>query len=105
METALKSDNRCNQLLDEVVLKYSKPGDNKQPGSLARALANSSKMAAKFKHYAAEFASIDMLMGKAYEAPSTPVLHGLTFRFLCRGSIISPLNRTDKTLNPKPLNP
>eukprot|EP00439_Symbiodinium_sp_Y106_P030187 s3877_g3.t1 len=75
-ETALKSDNRCNQLLDEVVLKYSKPGDNKQPGSLARALANSSKMASKFKHYAAEFASIDMLMGKAYEAPSTPLLHG-----------------------------
>ena len=69
METALKSDNRCSQLLDEVVLKYSKPGDNKQPGSLARSLANSSKMAAKFKDYAADFASIDMLMGKAHEAP------------------------------------
>ncbi|CAE7238737.1 unnamed protein product [Symbiodinium sp. CCMP2592] len=69
MESAVKSDPRCEHLLNEVVLKYSKPGDNKQPGSLARALASSSKLAGKFKRHTAAFNSIDELMGKASEAP------------------------------------
>ena len=69
MESAVRSDARCEQLLDELVLKYSMAGDSKQPGSLARALANSAKLAAMFRRHAEEFNSVDLLMGKAYEAP------------------------------------
>ena len=52
MESAVRSDTRCEQLLDELVLKYSMAGDSKQPGSLARALANSAKLAAMFRRHA-----------------------------------------------------
>ena len=70
MESAVRSDVRCEQLLGELVLKYSTAGDSKQPGSLARALTNSTKLAEMFRRHAEEFNSVDLLMGKA--AASAP---------------------------------
>ena len=73
MENALKTDNQVATVLDLLIFRFSKPNNAKEPGSLSRAINNSSKLKAKFGNKVqASMAGVDELIGRVYSASHAP---------------------------------
>ena len=73
MENALKSDKRVETLLDTLIFRFSKVNNKKEPGSLSRAIHNSSKLKAKFgEKVQASMEGVDELIGRVYSASHAP---------------------------------